>query len=187
MARKSIQNGNYGRVVGNLAYDFDREEQQPRRAAPPRRSPAPPARAAQKPASRPAPKPVVRLRERERVSPALVLGLALLSVMVVALLAGYGSLAAVSSDVVAAQKELSALQDENVTLLTEYERTFDIDTVKAAAEAAGMSKPSASQIYRVDLSEPDSVVIYRSEDVSLLARMFTSLGQSVGSVVEYFR
>lgn len=186
MARKTAQNGNYGRVVGNLAYDFDREEQQPRRTAP-RRAAAPPPRAAEKPAPRPAPKPVVRLRERERVSPVLVLGLVLLSVMTVALLTGYASLAAVSSDVVAAQKELSALRDENVALLTDYERTFDIDTVKAAAEAAGMSKPSASQIYRVDLSEPDSVVIYQSEDASLLARVFTSLGQSVGSVVEYFR
>lgn len=32
-----------------------------------------------------------------------------------------------------------------MALLTAYERTFDLATVKAAAEAAGMSKPSSGQ------------------------------------------
>ncbi len=39
------------------------------------------------------------------------------------------------------------LQAENVTLTAQYEQMFDLATVKEVAEAAGMSKPSSSQIY----------------------------------------
>ena len=84
------------------------------------------------------------------------------------------------------QKQLSTLQDEHVTLLTQYERTFDLTSIKEAAAAAGMYKPSASQINYIDLSAPDSVEVYDSADVNVLSRVFTSLGRGVGSVVEYF-
>ena len=58
--------------------------------------------------------------------------------------------------------------------------------VKEAAEAAGMSKPSGSQIYYIDLSEGDSAVVYRQEEASVLSRLLTSLNHGVYAVVEYF-
>ena len=60
------------------------------------------------------------------------------------------------------------------------------ETVKAAAVAAGMNKPSSSQINYIDLSAPDSVELCEAQNVSVLSRVFTSLGQGVFSVVEYF-
>ena len=82
--------------------------------------------------------------------------------------------------------ELKTLDAEHVALLTQYERTFDLETVKAAAVAAGMNKPSSSQINYIDLSAPDSVELCEAQNVSVLSRVFTSLGQGVLSVVEYF-
>lgn len=190
--QKRKQNIPYGgRVVGNLAYDFDYEQREelrrrqgaPKKAAP---SPRPKPQPKQQAKAQPKAKPVVRPREREQLSAVLVAGLVLLCGMVMLLLAGYANLASTSAEVVALQNELSELQDENVTLLTGYEKTFDINTVKEAARAAGMTEPTASQISRIDLSEPDSVVVYETQESSLLSRVFTSLGQSVGSVLEYF-
>ncbi len=174
-----------GRVVGNLAYDYDYDRELTRRSAPQKKSAPPPERRPQ-PKAKPAARPVVRVRERECISPVIVVGLAALCALVMLLLSGYAQLAVTSAEVVALQNELSELQDENVTLLTAYEKTFDINTVKDAARAAGMTEPSASQISRIDLSEPDSVVIYETQEASLFSRVFTSLGQSVRGVVEYF-
>ena len=49
------------------------------------------------------------------------------------------------------KEEIKELQVERVSLLTQYEQKFDLASVKAAAEAAGMSPPSESQIYYIDL------------------------------------
>ncbi len=93
----------------------------------------------------------------------------------------------ISSQVVSVQKEISALEDEHVALLTRYEKTFDLTTIKEAAAAAGMAKPSASQVYYIDLSEPDSVVVYQQKSQNVLSRALTSLGNGVCAVVEYFK
>ena len=116
----------------------------------------------------------------------LALGFAALAAMVVVVLMSYAQLTSISADVVSMQKELKTLDAEHVALLTQYERTFDLETVKAAAAAAGMNKPSSSQINYIDLSAPDSVELCEAQNVSVLSRVFTSLGQGVFSVVEYF-
>ena len=115
-----------------------------------------------------------------------LLGFAALAAMVVVVLMSYAQLTSISADVVSMQKELKTLDAEHVALLTQYERTFDLETVKAAAVAAGMNKPSSSQINYIDLSAPDSVELCEAQNVSVLSRVFTSLGQGVFSVVEYF-
>ena len=85
------------------------------------------------------------------------------------------------------QRRLSTLEEDYVSLLSRYERTFDLTAIKEAAEAAGMAKPSASQIYYVDLSAPDSVVLHARADESVLGRVFTAVGRDVVSIVEYFK
>ena len=75
---------------------------------------------------------------------------------------------------------------ENVSLTARHEELFDLDTVKEAAEAAGMSKPSSSQIYYVDLSDGDSAVVYQQEEPGILSRLLTSLNHGIYAVVEYF-
>ncbi len=185
MTRTSRSKQNYrygaGRVVGNLAYDPGyaerrgserREERREEFIRPPRRK--------EKKRVRP------RVRERQRVSGVLALGFTALAAMVVVVLMSYAQLTSISADVVTMQKELKTLDAEHVVLLTQYERTFDLETVKAAAAAAGMNKPSSSQINYIDLSAPDSVELCETQNVSVLSRVFTSLGQGVFSVVEYF-
>ena len=93
---------------------------------------------------------------------------------------------ALSAETVSLKKQLSALETENVTLTAQYERMFDRNTVKEAAEAAGMSKPGSSQIYYIDLSDGDSAVVYQQSDPGVLSRLLTSLHHGFYAVVEYF-
>ena len=170
MARTSRRQPNSyrgGRVVGNLAYDERYAERRaPRRESEQREQPREefirPPRRQEKKAVRP------RVRERQRVSGVLVLGFAALAAMVVVVLMSYAQLTSISADVVSMQKELKTLDAEHVALLTQYERT------------------SSSQINYIDLSAPDSVELCEAQNVSVLSRVFTSLGQGVFSVVEYF-
>lgn len=187
MARRREHSTGYtGRVVGNLAYDPAYEERNARRE-----------RELERPRQHeefirpPQPKPVRRAksvrREREKVSLGALTGFLALAAMVTLLITCRAQLTQISSEVVSMQKELSALEEEHIDLLSRYEKTFDLTTIKEAAAAAGMSKPSASQIYYIDLSESDSVVLYRQESDNVLSRVFTSLGQGLCAVVEYFK
>ena len=161
-------------VYGNLAYDLDalvRErtlEEAGRMPEQPRPQPQRRSEPAQRPRQQAAAQPKVQ------VSP-LVLGcVAVLAVMVVALLMGY-------------VKEMNRLNTEHVGLLTEYEQTFELATVKEVAEAAGMSKPSAGQIEYVELGGPDTAVIYAAGEDGALTKAFASVKDGVLALVEYFQ
>ena len=192
MASRREQNVKYrrysGRVDGNLAYDPAYEERQRRL----RRESEyehehrreefmrPPQRKVQK-------KAAPARREREKISLGALCGFAALAAMVALMIMCRAQLTEISAQVVSVQKEISALEDEHVALLTRYEKTFDLTTIKEAAAAAGMAKPSSSQIYYIDLSEPDSVVVYQQKSPNVLSRALTSLGNGVCAVVEYFK
>ncbi len=126
-------------------------------------------------------------RQREKVSLGTLCGFMALAAMVALMIMCRAQLTEISAQVVSVQKEISALEDEHVALLTRYEKTFDLTTIKEAAAAAGMAKPSASQVYYIDLSEPDSVVVYQQKSQNVLSRVLTSLGSGVCAVVEYFK
>ena len=164
MASRRHQHTGYtgGRVVGNLAYDPAYEERQRR---------------------------LRREQEcrREKVSLGSLCGFAALAGLVALMIMCRAQLTEISSNVVSMQKELTALEDEHVALLTCYEKTFDLTTIKEAAAAAGMSKPSSSQVYYIDLSEPDGVVVYQQQSASVLSKVLSSLGKGVCAVVEYFK
>ena len=81
---------------------------------------------------------------------------------------------------------MASLQTQQVTLITQHERAFDLSGVKEAAAAAGMSQPSDSQIYYIDLSEPDSATVY-SQGESGVRQIFSLLGEGIRAAVEYFR
>ena len=217
MASRREQNMKYrrysGRVNGNLAYDpayeerqrrlrreqeYEREHQREEFMRPPQRRlrrereyereherqreefMRPPQRKVQKKAA-----PV--RRQREKVSLGTLCGFMALAAMVALMIMCRAQLTEISAQVVSVQKEISALEDEHVALLTRYEKTFDLTTIKEAAAAAGMAKPSASQVYYIDLSEPDSVVVYQQKSQNVLSRVLTSLGNGVCAVVEYFK
>ena len=171
-------------VSGNLAHDLDWEirERELRHAG---EAPRYQERKAVKEEVKVAPQ--VQVREQQRVSVVAVAGIASVILMAVVLLMSYIQLTMVAADTVALKQELAVLETEHTALTAEYEQMFDLATVREAAEAAGMSKPSASQICYLDLSGGDHAVIYQKEESSVLSHVLTSVNTGVGAVVEYFR
>ena len=95
-------------------------------------------------------------------------------------------LTTLAADTVALKSELTVLQAENVSLTAQHEQMFDMATVKEVAAAAGMAKPTSSQITYLDLDSEDSAVVYRTETPSVFSRILSSLHHGVYAVVEYF-
>ena len=123
----------------------------------------------------------------KRLKPLRYLKYAVLLVMVVALMLGYVTLTDVSGSVSSIKREIADLDEQHIALLTEYEKTFDLATVKAAAEAAGMSKPTSGQIQYIDLSGSDSVTLYKADSSGALDGLLDSLERGWSYVLEYFR
>lgn len=180
-----MANYRHGATYGNLAYDLDalaREKQLDEAGKLPQKKVRP---------AQPEVQPVQRrqsaARAAARPSPVLLLGTVLVVGMVIALMLCYVKLTGISDNVSSIKREISALEEEHVALLTAYERTFDLATVKAAAEAAGMSKPSSGQIQYIDLSGADSVEVYAAGGAAAL-NGFTEKAESLWAyVLEYFR
>lgn len=180
-----MANYHHGATYGSLAYDLDalaREKQLDEAGKLPQKKVRP---------AQPEVQPVQRrqsaARAAVRPSPVLLLGTVLVVGMVIALMLCYVKLTGISDNVSSIKREISALEEEHVALLTTYERTFDLATVKATAEAAGMSKPSSGQIQYIDLSGADSVEVYAAGGAAAL-NGFTEKAESLWAyVLEYFR
>ncbi len=116
-----------------------------------------------------------------------MLGVTAVAVAAVMLLLSYVQLTTLAADTVALKSELTVLQAENVSLTAQHEQMFDMATVKEVAAAAGMAKPTSSQITYLDLDSEDSAVVYQTEGrPSVLSRILSSLHHGVYAVVEYF-
>ena len=127
------------------------------------------------------------VRPAQRVSFAAVLGFAFVGALMVATLLCYVRINSISRSIVSMKERISVLQVEQVALLTQYEQAFDLSSVKEAAEAAGMTIPSESQIYYIDLPGEDQAVSYTGRDGGLLDRVLTGLSRAMYAVVEYFQ
>ena len=168
-------------TYGNLAYDLDRElrERTLRHAGEvtfPEAVPEPKVRSVSR----------VQVRERQRVSPAAVLGFAGVILLAVLVLMSYAQLTELSTSVVKLRSQLSDLEAQNVVLTAQYEQVYDLASVRAAAESAGMSKPSSSQVSYFDLSQGDSAVVYQEKKPGVLSSLLSALNHGVYAVVEYF-
>ncbi len=127
------------------------------------------------------------VQPRVRVSPVVLGSVVVLAVMMVVLLMCYVRLTEISNSVSEIKEEVGRLNEENVSLLTTYEKTFDMTGVKEMAEAAGMGKPSAGQIEYIEMGGSDTAVIYEADSEGLLDKLFGTLEQGALSVMEYFR
>ena len=166
-------------VNGSLAYDLDyaARERDLRRAG---RAP----KAREKARVYEAPR--VLLRARQYVSPLAVLSVSAIMGLALLLLMNYVQLTRLSAETVKLQSQLAELETENTDLTARYQQMFDMASVKEAAEAAGMSKPSSTQMSHLDLSAGDSAVAYRQREPGLFRRILSSLRGGVCAVVEYF-
>ena len=98
----------------------------------------------------------------------------------------YIQLTVLSAETVELQSQLATLQTENMNLSNQYEQMFDLDAVKEASEAAGMSRPSSGQIGYIDLSDGDTAVVYQQEEPGFFSQLLSSLNHGIYAVVEYF-
>ena len=181
MAQKYRHNG--AATYGSLAYDLDalvRERQLEEAGTMPERRVERKAEPVQRRRSE------THTQTKTRPSALVVGGLVTMCALVMVLMLGYVQLTAASASVSRLNNALTTLQTEHVALLTEYEKTFDLATIKATAEAAGMSKPTSGQIQYIDLSGSDTAVVYTGEP-GVTARVFADVRQSAASVVEFFR
>lgn len=169
----------YGYTDGSLAYDLDalaREralDDAGRMDGDRRQSAAPRHQTAARPAAKP--------------SPLILACAAVLAGLVVVLLMGYVRLTEVSADITQIKTEMGKLEEQHVALLTQYEKTFDLATVKRVAEEAGMRKPTGGQIEYLELPAADSAVVYRSDAGTALESILTAISDAAKTVVEYFR
>ena len=172
---------NRGTVYGNLAYDLDREvlRRELDHAGEARR---------EKVQAAPRVRSLihVQVRAKEQVSVLTVLGLLAAAGLAVLLLYSYVQMTVIGSSVASLQSELSSLESQNVLLTTQYQELYDLAAVKAAAEEAGMTKPSGSQVFYLDLSEGDSAVVFQQQEPGVLDKLLDSLNHGVYAAVEYF-
>ena len=180
-----MANYRHGATYGSLAYDLDalaREKQLDDAGKLPQKKVRP---------AQPEMQPVQRRRSAAqtaaRPSPAVVLGTLLVVGMVIALMLCYVKLTGISDNVSTIKRSISALEDEHIALLTEYEKTFDLASVKAAAEAAGMSKPTSGQIVYIDLSGADTAEVYAAGGSAALNGLTDKVSKAWAYAVEYFR
>ena len=178
-----------GVVNGSLAYDFDALERQLERTGRPERdfAYAPPME--ETPAdviARAHESAKARVRPAQHLSAVMVLGFTAAAVMMVLLVLSYVELTGISSSVVQMRQQAAQLQEQQVALMNRYEQAFDLTGVKEQALAAGMSLPSESQIYYIDLSDPDSVEVYEPR-ADGLAGVLEQVEETVRAAVAYFR
>ena len=173
----------YGSVAYAPAYDGS-AVRAPRREEELRRAPAPYPKRQQQ----------IRKRERARaevrqagaVAPFAVIGFLAVAIFAVMLITSYAQLTVANDEMQSLRKELSTLKSDNATLTAQYEKVFDLAAIQ---EAVGdtMVRPTSDQVVYIDLSEPDTVVVYREESGAGIGALFQGAGAVFGSIIEYFR
>ena len=129
----------------------------------------------------------VEVREAGQVAPFAVVGFVAVAVFAAMLLLSYVQYTVLSGEMMALRSEMSTLQKENATLSAQYEKVFDMDTIQNAVGET-MVRPTNDQVVYIDLSEPDSVVVYGAQagDGRLMSAL-KGIGSALGDLVEYFR
>lgn len=153
------------------------------------RSPSPKEIARPKPRVRPKERPLtrtqVRVREAGRVSVFAVIGFVMVGVFAALLLLSHTQYTVVADEVVSLRQELNGLLTENAALVAKYEQVFDLERIQQAVGST-MSRPTASQIEYIDLSEPDSVELLAGAGGGILDGL-RGIGDVISDVIEYFR
>lgn len=173
-----------GATYGNAAYDLDRA------AVYGEESPLTRQRPLVRPREEVRARPRVRTREAGKVSLFAVVGFLAVGIFCALAILGNVELMRLSSDVSGLKNDLAALQSEEKQLRTQYELAFDLSTVEENVTSNGsMVKPQEGQILYLDLSEPDSVVLFQEEAEPLqgVEGVLAGIREIFDNVVEYFR
>lgn len=128
----------------------------------------------------------VKVREAGQVAPFAVVGFLAVAVFAALLLLSYVQYTVLNGEVVSLRSQMDSLQTEHATLSAQYEKVFDMATIQ---EAVGdtMVRPTNDQVVYIDLSEPDTVVVYGEEAESGILGALKGIGEVLGEIIEYFR
>lgn len=127
------------------------------------------------------------IRPAQKLEPAAVIGFGVVGVLLTLLVLCYVRLNAISREIVDMKEQKSQLETEQISLLTRYEQAFDLAAVKTAAEAAGMSQPSDSQITYIELPGQDNAVAYSGTEESWFDGAADALREAASALTAYFR
>lgn len=132
-------------------------------------------------------RPQVATREAGKVSLFAVGGFAAVAALAVCILLSYVQISSISHEMVQLNNDLVTLRSEEATLRARYELAYDLGAIENAVTADGsMSRPQAGQIIYVDMTEPDSVVLYSSASESP-AGFLDTLEEAIANALAYFR
>ena len=130
-------------------------------------------------------RPKVEVRPAGKVSLFAVAGFVTVAALAVMILMSTVQLMSVSDEVVSIENQIRELKSEEATLLARYEMAYDLGAIESAVTADGsMSRPQAGQIIYVDLTEPDSVVLYSQTEAA--EGLWGSITQFWDSLLAYF-
>lgn len=159
MAQAKRRSSRY-EVYGNVAYDPVWEGGAVAAPAPERQEVLQP-RPRVRPKERTMARPRVQVREAGAVAPFAVVGFLAIGVMAVLLLMSCVQLTVLHDETVQLESQLEELEAEESKLLAQYELAYDLQAIEEEMLSTGaMVKPGSSQMVVLDLSEPDSVVVY---------------------------
>ena len=82
--------------------------------------------------------------------------------------------------------QLTTLEAEHAKLSAQYEQVFDMEKIQAAVGDT-MVRPVGGQAVYLDLSEPDTVVVYDNLKDNKLMDALSGVGRTLGDLIEYFR
>lgn len=128
----------------------------------------------------------VQVREAGQVAPFAVVGFLAVAVFAALLLLSYVQYTVLSGEMVSLRSEMTTLEKESATLSAQYEKVFDMQSIEAAVGDT-MTRPTSDQILYIDLSEPDTVVVYGEDGNGGLLGALREIGGVLGEIVEYFR
>ena len=128
----------------------------------------------------------VQVREAGQVAPFAVVGFLAVAVFAALLLLSYVQYTVLSGEMVSLRSEMSNLEKESATLSAQYEKVCDMQSIE---EAVGdtMTRPTSDQVVYIDLSEPDTVVVYGDQGGDGLLGALKDVGTILGGIIEYFR
>ena len=128
----------------------------------------------------------VEVRRAGAVAPFAVVGFIAVAIFASLVLFSHAQSTVLNAEIVELRGQLTTLEAENAKLSAQYEQAFDMTAIQAAV-GDGMARPSGSQVVYLDLSEPDTVVVFDKLKDSHVVDAVKNVGQALGDMIEYFR
>lgn len=127
----------------------------------------------------------LEVREPGKIAPFAVLGMLAVCLVAMFLLSQYANLVEVNDQAVELKSKMETLKTEEAKLLTQYELAYDLQAIEMDLLSSGdMVKPQSSQIYNIELTQPDSVEYYQNGSIG--QGIISGIGEIFSAIGTYF-